>query len=249
MIVFVQLAQPQELDTALDCALRYNASYNVAYIGDREYSKKARFIPVDTLGEDWKKFPKVYKHHTPNSANFELFCHQRWFLIRDLCRKETVLRLFHADSDVLICSNPFMEPHTTGVDYTLGWKQELKECSQVFVTPTVLEAYCDFCWKEFEEGKSPWIQFGSSDMSAWTAFFNTHPQFKCGNMNQILDGCRFQHNRKDIQMDGKYEKVEIESKVPYCFTLAGEKIRLCTLHCWFYGKWERMGAWNQMLSA
>lgn len=78
-------------------------------ITDRKF--KSRSVKTHDLGNYMKSaddFEKKYVHRSSNSYDFELFCFQRWFILKDFVIENKFEKPFlYLDSDVFLYSNFF----------------------------------------------------------------------------------------------------------------------------------------------
>lgn len=57
---------------------------------------------IDRYSEGLQAFAKVYRHLSINPYDYELFCFQRWFAIRDFVREQGFPHFLCLDSDILL---------------------------------------------------------------------------------------------------------------------------------------------------
>lgn len=60
---------------------------------------------IDQYMEGANEFAEIYVHMSINPFNYELFCFQRWFVIRDFIRSQRMEYFLCLDSDVLLYCN------------------------------------------------------------------------------------------------------------------------------------------------
>ncbi len=52
-----------------------------------------------------KNFEQIYKHMSHIAYEFEIFCIQRWFILLEYIKKNSIENICHIDSDVMVFSN------------------------------------------------------------------------------------------------------------------------------------------------
>lgn len=70
---------------------------NAFYLGVEHYNYQDYFAGAEDFG-------RLFQHeHFPSyQYSWILFCHQKYFVLRDLCKKEQIQRLLLIDSDVMV---------------------------------------------------------------------------------------------------------------------------------------------------
>ena len=103
-IVFIHQGNDDYLSVALRCARRSNPEADIFLIGDEsnDIFDFVRHYNIKEYSDGASQLAKVYKHFSSNSYQFELFCIQRWFVLRDFMHRQNLSDCFYADSDVLI---------------------------------------------------------------------------------------------------------------------------------------------------
>jgi hypothetical protein len=85
----------------------FNPDNRICLISDESTSRYniVEHFYIDHYTEGLQEFQKVYQHMSINPYDYELFCFQRWFVIRDFVRKEGFTHFLCLDSDVLLYCN------------------------------------------------------------------------------------------------------------------------------------------------
>lgn len=110
-IVFVNKGNSWYLRYVIHQAMHASPNSEVVLIGDsRSYHditfKAFKSLQCEDLQcEDIVKFRKSYLHMSTNSEQFELFCWERWFYLRNYMRQHKVGSVLYLDSDVLLYSS------------------------------------------------------------------------------------------------------------------------------------------------
>ena len=102
-IVFFNFGNPAFLDIGLKQALYYNSETPIYLIGDdsnhKDYVNYIHY--TDLMDDDAQEFAQSFVNLSTNNEFYEKICFLRWFLIRNLVKKENITRLFATDSDVM----------------------------------------------------------------------------------------------------------------------------------------------------
>ncbi|MFW5435436.1 hypothetical protein [Paenibacillus apiarius] len=65
-------------------------------------------------------FSNVYKHDSPNTREYNLFCFQRWFVLRDYMCRHGITEGYYLDSDVMLYAN-MRNSHLRRHPFELCW--------------------------------------------------------------------------------------------------------------------------------
>lgn len=104
-IIFIHRKNPLFLLTVLLQARLSNPNSKIYLIGDKtnnHFDFITHYNYEDLIDEDYNRFVQIYEHMSSNTYEYELFCFLRWFLLKNLIKKENITQCFHADSDVMI---------------------------------------------------------------------------------------------------------------------------------------------------
>ena len=106
---------------------------------------------MDRYFEAAGAFARIYRHLSPNSIEFELFCIQRWFLIEEFVRREGIKGpILHLDSDVLVYENVFDELADRQIP--LATTRELGPAFTFFRDPEILAGLVRFIGLAYDKG-------------------------------------------------------------------------------------------------
>jgi hypothetical protein len=102
-IIFMHFGDSDYLQYSLLQAKKSNKDSDIILIGD-ESNNKYSFIKHANINDSpsGQAFAKLYQHLSFNSYEYELFCIQRWFILRDFMAKHQISRCYHQDSDVML---------------------------------------------------------------------------------------------------------------------------------------------------
>ena len=120
-----------------------NPESKVYLLGDKsnKYDFVEHYLICDYITDEFKK---VYKHLSANDYNYELFCFERWFILRDFIKKMKIENPFiYLDSDVMTyCNYTKQFENDKNINMTI--------CSKIgpeysyFKTIHILSDYCNF---------------------------------------------------------------------------------------------------------
>lgn len=86
-----------------------NKNSNIFLISNnnyKKYSKYSTFVNInDCLKDDAKLFKSKYIHLGKSDLNYEMFCMQRWIILKDFMKEYSINECFYMDSDILIYSD------------------------------------------------------------------------------------------------------------------------------------------------
>ncbi|EKE29328.1 MAG: hypothetical protein ACD_2C00189G0012 [uncultured bacterium (gcode 4)] len=91
-------------------AKKFNPESDIYLIGDDANSflwKKLgiNHIDIDSCLKSGKDFEKAYVHLSGNSYHYELFCFQRWFILKEIAERFNLEKIVYIDSDILLYAN------------------------------------------------------------------------------------------------------------------------------------------------
>lgn len=105
-IVFIHSGDDEYLYYSLNQAKHSNPKSSVFLIGDsanRHYaSESIHHLMLEDYYDGAMEFASVYQHHSPNTYDYELFCFQRWYILRDFMRAFQMDRCLYLDSDIML---------------------------------------------------------------------------------------------------------------------------------------------------
>ena len=105
---------------------RQFAGDNVYFLGDTfgrciANWMGARTAKLSSHFESSNEFATHYTHHSTLPEDFELFCIQRWFILRDFMKASGLKQCVYLDTDNLVCAplEPLMEKlQSYGLSFT-----------------------------------------------------------------------------------------------------------------------------------
>lgn len=248
-IVFIHIDDSEYLKYTLAQAKLSNPNASIYLIGD-EYNDNYAFVThvnIKQYSSEAELFSKIYKHHSPNSYDGELFCFKRWFILKEFMEHNNIKQCLYLDSDVLLFSDVLQEQKkysdcvfTLSHEYGLGFN--------IFNDFGTLNEFCEFMVKCFvsqslhnrllaiAEAYGP-----VNDMLIFHEFKSKKP-YKFGDVSLILDQTRHDANinlSEGFEMEGGVKKIIWRDGLPYCReTSSNSLIRFNSLH--FQGRSKYM---------
>ncbi|MDF2633467.1 MAG: hypothetical protein K0R78_341 [Pelosinus sp.] len=141
-IIFIHYGDSEYLQYSLLQAKRSNKDKDIILIGD-ESNNKYPFVKHVNVAESasMREFAKVYKHMNFNPHEYELFCIQRWFILRDFMVTHKIEQCYYQDSDVMLYEDIAKE-ELTGFDFAFcgGISAGISFINNV----AALDAFCSF---------------------------------------------------------------------------------------------------------
>ncbi|WP_346862602.1 hypothetical protein [uncultured Draconibacterium sp.] len=158
-IVFVHTGNQFYLKNAVKHAAMFNPENQIILIGDKsnqvvtDYGyKNVKHYFIDAYFDAAKEFGQKYIHLSSNHYKYELFCFQRWFIIRDFMLREGLNKCLCLDTDVLLYCNITSE-------FSPFLKYEFTTCRHSTPNATLMkkdsiERFTDFIQSLYTEEKN-----------------------------------------------------------------------------------------------
>lgn len=151
-IVVIHKGNPEYLALCLRQIRHFNPDSRIILLGDASnrhfVAEGVEHFDVDMpeLGEEVGVFREMYQHFSSLPFEFERFCIERWFILRNLMRQENWDACLHLDSDVLIFCNVDAEARRFS-DYAMTfahWDERRNLIHTNFINSRIaLESFCD----------------------------------------------------------------------------------------------------------
>lgn len=144
-IVFMHRGDDEYLAYSLSQAMWSNPSSPILLFGKPANQKFAQNGITHVMMDDYmgsaREFAKVYRHIHHMPYEYNLFCFQRWFILRDFMKVHNISKCCYLDSDVMLYTdvkNPLFD--TFMMEFV--WTN--------FVEISRLEQFCSFVTAHFE---------------------------------------------------------------------------------------------------
>lgn len=145
-VIFIHRADEGHLGLCMQQAMASNPKSRVILIGTRENRKHipdgAEHHLIDDYSQSAKGFASFYRHLSPNNFAYNLFCFQRWFILRDFMKVNELQKILYLDSDVLLYCD-ISKPDYERLALEFSW-------TTVCNLPT-LDRYCAYLTAHFRE--------------------------------------------------------------------------------------------------
>ncbi|OHD15202.1 MAG: hypothetical protein A2086_11735 [Spirochaetes bacterium GWD1_27_9] len=249
-IIFVHKSNSDYLKYTLSQAKYFNPESPIILIGD-DTNDKYKFVKhynINDYFESANDFASIYKHLSFNEYNYELFCFQRWFIIKDFIIKNNIDDFLYLDSDVLLFCNINKEfVKYKSYDFTIC--KELSPPYTYFSSKDKLINFCEYIkslytdekmherlLKKFKKHQDEKLSGGVCDM---TAFYEYNKDFSENvfDLNKEIDGSIFDNNfnfSEGFEIDKKFnvKKIYWKRRIPYGKRKVDNKlIKFNGLHC------------------
>lgn len=221
----------------------------VVFIGNRLARGVARAFgitpyDIEEVGHGAKNFAASYRHHSSLGQEFELFCIQRWFMLRDFMRANGLDACCYIDSDVLLAADlGGLQERTKDWDLVFtGYSAHVTFVNRLIA----LERLCDFILKAYADPvwEARFIEWhqrcvadsGSSGVSDMTLFHWFHQSHQA---NVGVYGEIFGESPVDITLEDTvgwkkdcrgFKGLFWDGKIPYATKESGERVALTALH-------------------
>ena len=245
-LVFFHRGKSWYLPYVLRQAYRFNKANRIILLTDARDRLLERFCEIHLLGdysESADRLVKVFRNFSPNPPDYELFCLQRWLILRDFCAAHRIERAVQLDSDVMVYS----DLSAAGRDFAdrdvvlTGFQCP---ASTYINSQDALANFCDFVLWSYREN----VSFLESSYRGWLAKgltggisdmhflheFVARGKWKFGDNSVVTNGSRFDEcaNASDgYAFTGERKDFQFIAGQPYGARLdTGERVRFHTIH-------------------
>lgn len=245
-ICFVHTGDSWYLWYTLRQARLTNPNADIILIGDRHlphYDPFVRHVAIQDYFGEAAAFAKIYQHLSTNSHGYELFCFQRWFILKEYVERHAIDRCVYLDSDVMVYSDLGIEQACfADVDLTVT---KGKNPQNMFVGgPAALERFCAFVTElytrraaELQERyrvyRASHAEGGICDMTALDDYAQTYPE-RVADTAVIRDASTYDNNirRSDgFAMRRRVKDLTWIDGRPYARHIAtGQLVRFHSIH-------------------
>lgn len=249
-IFFIHKGDSTYLKYSINQVKKSNYNSDIYLIGDESNSKDiykySKHINFRDYMNSANKFKKIYKHLSSNEYEYELFCFQRWFILKDYIKTMKYNGpILYLDSDVLLyCDITEFWNKNNGYDMSICGNNGPEYT--FFKNIDVLEELCEFIMDLYRKdskreeltaiynnnflGKNPG---GICDMTALRKFCKLKGD-KVINLNVIRNNQIFDHNfnlSEGFEMKGNTKKIVMKDKKPYGILLDNKnKVEFNAIH-------------------
>ena len=190
------------------------------------------------------QFAYVYRHLSTNPIEYELFCFQRWFILKDFMARQALEQCFYLDSDVMLYENITHDQQRLK-DISIALTADVP--SAVFVNAfTALEQFCHFVFNlyqnpnslqrleaAFKEQLHNSTATSISDMFAFAEYRQQYPH-AVGNLLEITEDSTYDvgmTTSDGFEMTNGLKNICFKQQQPFGQQLdSGKTIRFKVLH-------------------
>lgn len=244
-VIFIHKGYQPYLEFTIEQSLKLN---QVVFIGNSSLPFQHPNLKVESLSfysDGLDEFSKLYVHLNTTPFDYELFCFQRWFVLKNYMRKNNLSKVFYMDSDVLLFVDVQEESKKyEQYDFTLLHRSA---ATSSFITIQGLDNFCKFLIKTYKDKSSYTFQKmeshfrvrqncglpgGVCDMTALELFhylddYGGGPG-RVGEMMQIIDNSTYDHNintpDNDFEFINGMKHVQIKDGHPYVLNKKNDKL-------------------------
>ena len=235
-VFFIHRGNPDYLKHSLWQAKQYNE--RVILLGDRTNahykSEGVEHYSIDDYFEEAKTFGKIYQHKSSNPYKYELFCFQRWFVLKAFIAQHKIPLSFYADSDIMLYCDVNLEAnHYQNQDISLISFDSCSSGHSSFFTQTgintVCQSFTDF-YKKFNVYKHQYNHISDMDLlKRATDEFGSIGKLNVIKKEGVFDGnMRISHG---FQMKDKIKNILWIDQQPYGYNKElNQWVRFNSLH-------------------
>lgn len=170
-ILFIHRGDEDYVRFCLQQAKMSNPLSDVILLGNagnrKHANERIRHEMMQPYFQGAAEFAGIYRHVSPNAYEYNLFCLQRWYILRDFMRMSGISVCCYLDSDVMLYTD-INDPKYRNFSFEFTWTS--------FVSLPELERFCTFltsCFFEdrlFEQVESYTWQIGQPAVSDMVLF-------------------------------------------------------------------------------
>lgn len=254
-IIFCHTNYRPYLEHVIRQARRSNPNARIVLLGTDENKRLGTMVEHRMLSDFESAVAPLrekYVHLSSNSAQFELFCIARHFVIAAYCRAEGVAHFLHADSDLLIHSDiADVRRRFAAYDFTLSGG--MSPHAMFWNTAGTIQTFADYVMQAYASHDAPIMQRlraiyanltsqglpgGVCDMTL-LELFASDGGFRAGETTEISEGRTLDHNINmaingavPFAMSAGIKDIRWRDGSPYGTRAdTGELVRFDVLHC------------------
>jgi glycosyl transferase family 25 len=153
--IFVHKGNSNYLDSVFSITRKFNPTNRLILLGDNSNKLTAKkykieFYPI----EDYIQ-PIPYYHFSTNEEEYEKFCFERWFVIKNFCLAHDVREFIHSDSDNAFFVDVNLFNYTNA---RIGAKGRVVVPNVLFINTIYLAKICTYYIQLFSRPKLSFVQ-------------------------------------------------------------------------------------------
>lgn len=235
-VILIHKGNDHYLTYTLKQASKNNKVYLIGNINPN--IENVEFCDMNEFSNGLDEFKKNYVHLNTTPYDYEVFCYERWFLLKNFMDKKQLETVFYIDSDVLLFVN-VTEEWEKFSQYNFTLLHRTAAISS-FITKKGINDFCGlissvysnksgYPFKKIESHfnvrKNCGLGGGVCDMTLLEYF---HYDFGCGGgpgrigeMMQIINDTTYDHNinakDQDFAFKNGIKEIKIINKTPYVY--------------------------------
>lgn len=244
-VIFIHKGYQPYLEYTIKQSLKKN---DVVFIGDTSLPFQHPQLKTEKIRDHYDgidEFSKLYVHLNTTPFDYELFCFNRWFILKNYMKKNNLSTVFYVDSDVLLFTKVDDEfEKFKQYDFTLLHRSA---ATSSFITIKGIDSFCKFLLNTYKDKLSYSFQKmeshfrvrqncklpgGVCDMTALELFHYLDDSGggpgRVGEMMQIINDSTYDHNintpDNDFEFTGGKKNVQIVDGIPYVFNMKYNKL-------------------------
>ncbi|MFM6218865.1 MAG: hypothetical protein ACKPDM_00640 [Dolichospermum sp.] len=246
-IVLIHKTLSSYLIYSLAQAKKTNPNSKIYLLGDSS-NNRFDFVEhrnISNYMASAENFSLVYQHFSPNDYDYELFCLQRWFVLKEFLLSEELNHCLYIDSDVLLYEDVTEEqmkfqkfdmtlssglvPHCNFINNVTAIIEFCEFALHCYTNPSCLEIFKH----QFELYLANESTDGASDMKVFEEFRKLNPK-RIGEISIIQDNSIYDMNinvSSGFEMNNEIKKVYWINEQPFCREIESSSyIKMNALH-------------------
>lgn len=215
-------------------------------------SDNVNFKNISDYFGECDEFRKHYQHLNTTPVDYEIFCYQRWFILKNFMGMNNIDKVFYCDSDVMLFTNTTTEwekfnqydmtlLHRTAAIASFITLEGLKSLCNLIMTTYMNKDSYSFkkIASHYHVRRECGLAGGVCDMTLLEFFHYCSDcgggPGKVGEMMQIINDSTYDHNinvpDQGFAFNGRHKDFKIKDGVPYVYNTRLQKdIKFNSLH-------------------
>jgi hypothetical protein len=251
-VILIHKGYQDYLGCAINQALKNNPVHLIGDASPPIIHDSFKFSNLNEYCLECDEFRSHYEHLNTTPVEFEIFCYQRWFILKNFMLRNNLDKIFYIDSDVLLFANM-----TTEWEKFNQYEMTLLHRTAAISSFITLKGVTDFCnllmstYKDkntynykkiashYQVRKECGLAGGVCDMTH-LEFFHYCSECgggpgKVGEMMQIIDDSTYDHNinvpDQGFAFINGRKDFKIKGGIPYVYNeRLGKEIKFNTIH-------------------
>lgn len=257
-VVFIHKGNSGYLAYSLAQVKASNPQSKIYLIGDSKNSHYNRIVEhkkINRYNEGIKEFASLYKHLSTNPFDYELFCFQRWIILKNFMISMGMEKCCYLDSDVMVYTN-LTEEQKKMDRFDIVFSQNpycisdsITPCC-TFINARAIEKFCFFLNKlykypnlfkmmeaQFLKRSSQNLEGGACDMTALIRFQDYEKSnIKFGYTYDVDDGSSMYDHQVNssaggFEMENGIKKIYFKDNCPFGkVSVSNKEIKFHIIH-------------------